>query len=302
MAQQLNYTGAFATVKPVERDLAQDLIDNDLKFKADRRLQEAHNEEKAKADAEKKQALRDKYNVSLKYTPSGIQTLDEYQIASIKMAQEQIGKDAIRASILSNKSNLTPEENEELIKIEIRNKNAKNFGDNLKNFTTSAQEQYNEKVKGMLEGKYFTDQSLLERGKVGLSAFKPSVDEFLMPTAGFGNLDADGDGDFDEISWANINEGLAFKAMPRVDANKLASETAKGIGVLDEKYNQGNYTTVEKKGFVDQYFQDAVDGVFNNEQAVKSFIREFNITNKEGKPDYENPSIESITKAKEIFS
>ncbi len=284
-----NSSNAYATISPLKADLS-NMISNNEKLQFDYREEERKiKEEKQKAIDLKEKRRLDFQSKMPKFVATGINTIDEYNLAGLKIASEELGKSQLRYNQLNNKNNLSADEEKELFKLTSKISNLQNYPENVTKFLQSSTESAKDYIDGVQKGLYFDDTETSNKLRNGIKGFIPGIDENGFPTAGV--YDKNGDGINDVVTFNEINDGLFIKPMPKIDARKLAFQIGTKASESTETDIDG-YTTTVVKEITPQQANDLADSLINEEN-IKSWKRfngldYSNVTNK----DVENFKLE----------
>lgn len=269
-----NHTNAYATVKPYSKDIAQDLIDNDFKYRAEKRLQEDHDEEKAKANDEKVKELA-KYRNQIKPYDTESPTANTVIINAIAKKQDQMLEWFKVANDISRS-------NEERMNAQAMLEEAKDYPTKLKLITDIKTKEFQDYKTRRDKGEIYAVPEYEDLFKNGFAGIQIGDDEQGNPALMFFDKNGDGIKDVEKFeSFANINRPDPF--MKRFNYDAMMDEGAKTMG-SNEVITQQGYTTTESKKVMDDVAEQTATQIADNPEALASFARDF------GYPNYNNLS------------
>lgn len=239
--QALNYTGAFATVKPVERDLAQDLIDNDLKYKQDRRLEEAHEENKAKLKDDK---IKDTAKYQGKFNP-----YDTGSATYNTVIANALGEAKTKALEFYKVANDRSKSDQERMEAQANLNDLENYPTYLKNISDRVTEVNSAYVDAVKKGNAWDNPDWNKKFQNQYNGMRITMGPDLKPGIVF--FDKDGDGTEEQMTHEEILSLTPENIIiPKVNMFKTAETYAKGLEAsVNKEYDPNNpYKTTKTTG------------------------------------------------------
>lgn len=236
-----NYTNVYATVKPIQKDMADMITDQenqDFKYRAENRLEE----EKKEAAFQKKQEDLAKYKGKFKPYDTGSATYN----TAIANALEEAKTKALEYYKISNDKTKSDSERMEA---QANLNDLENYPDYLKNISQRFTEVNSAYINAVNKGEAWDNPEWNAKFQNGFKGMKITMSEDNKPTMLF--LDQNGDGISDFMNYDEITGLLPENLIqPKINMFKGAETYAKGLKArTDEEYDPSNpYKTTQTKG------------------------------------------------------